>query len=307
MKIVELLPVDEEIKHVVPLPTDLQTNFDPIQFSALEEFGRLETSEEVLSVFTRHRTRMELIQHPRLEHLLVRNSNLGGVVEIARYTLLVPMGNKGHVNDTPSPTGTEVEGTRRMIQSHSSRCVGRGERSIQQERTQRRGRNHFIILFPQVILVVAIVTVPVTTIVLGPNVGLVVIGLTHQREVGLLIKLIRSIIISVLRLIHPKDRIQNRAVRSEARNFHPVDVAIFIVTDVAKGRMAVAGGTDLAGPAVENLRVGDSVLGTDGEADDDLVNVVELIPILLILILHVTKERVELGPAGDGNVESLGG
>ena len=71
--------------------------------------------------------------------------------------------------------------------------------------------------------------------------------------------------------------------------------------------MAVAAGTDLARPAVENLGVGDPVLGTDGEADNDLVNVVELIPILLVLILHVTKERVELGPAGDGNVKSLGG
>jgi hypothetical protein len=45
MKIVQVLSMDEEVKHVVTLSTYLKTSFDPVEISLLEEFGVLQTSE----------------------------------------------------------------------------------------------------------------------------------------------------------------------------------------------------------------------------------------------------------------------
>ncbi|RUP50905.1 hypothetical protein BC936DRAFT_137165 [Jimgerdemannia flammicorona] len=50
----------------------------------------------------------------------------------------------------------------------------------------------------------------------------------------------------------------------------------------------------------------DLVLCTDGLANDDLVDVVELVPVLVGCV-HVAVERLELGPAGNGHVEGLSG
>ena len=46
MEVVEVLAVDEEVEHVVALTTHLEPRLHPIQLRRLEEFGRLERTEE---------------------------------------------------------------------------------------------------------------------------------------------------------------------------------------------------------------------------------------------------------------------
>ena len=50
----------------------------------------------------------------------------------------------------------------------------------------------------------------------------------------------------------------------------------------------------------------DPVLGPDGLPDDDLVDVVELVPVVF-KSSRVFDQRLVLGPSGDGDVQSLGG
>lgn len=47
MQVVEVLTVDEQVEHVVALPTHLQPDFHPIQLGGLEEFCGFEGSEQV--------------------------------------------------------------------------------------------------------------------------------------------------------------------------------------------------------------------------------------------------------------------
>lgn len=47
MQVVEILSVDEEIEHVIPLSADLKAGFDPVERRRLEEFGILQTSEQI--------------------------------------------------------------------------------------------------------------------------------------------------------------------------------------------------------------------------------------------------------------------
>jgi len=39
--------MDQQVQHVVALPTDLQSNLDPVQCSRLEELGRFERPEQI--------------------------------------------------------------------------------------------------------------------------------------------------------------------------------------------------------------------------------------------------------------------
>ena len=54
------------------------------------------------------------------------------------------------------------------------------------------------------------------------------------------------------------------------------------------------------------MRERDAVLRADGRADDDLVDVIELVPVLVVL-LDVTEQRLNLGAARDGDVQRLCG
>ena len=54
------------------------------------------------------------------------------------------------------------------------------------------------------------------------------------------------------------------------------------------------------------MRERDAVLRADGRADDDLVDVIELVPVLVVL-LDVTEQRLKLGAARDGDVQRLCG
>lgn len=47
MQIVEVLPVDQKVQHVVALSAHLQPGLHPIQSSSLEKFGTLKRTEQI--------------------------------------------------------------------------------------------------------------------------------------------------------------------------------------------------------------------------------------------------------------------
>ena len=76
VQVVEVLPVDEEVEHVVALAADLQSGLDPVQLRGLEELGRAEASEEVLLLEALGGALVKLVEHVALEELLVAHSDL---------------------------------------------------------------------------------------------------------------------------------------------------------------------------------------------------------------------------------------
>jgi hypothetical protein len=67
VKVVEVLAVDEKVEHVVTLPADLKTRLDPIDRRRLEEFRRLELTEEVLLGLRLRLAVAELVENVALE------------------------------------------------------------------------------------------------------------------------------------------------------------------------------------------------------------------------------------------------
>jgi len=62
--------------------------------------------------------------------------------------------------------------------------------------------------------------------------------------------------------------------------------------------------THLARAVVVQVGEGHLVLCADGAADDELVDVVELIPVLVARV-HVAEHGLELGTSGDAHVQAL--
>ena len=83
MKVIKLLAVYEKVEHIVPLPANLEADFDPIQLGALEELGCLEAGEEVLFILGRGGSGTDLIKHPGLKQFLVRDANLDGISKVS--------------------------------------------------------------------------------------------------------------------------------------------------------------------------------------------------------------------------------
>jgi len=62
-----LFPVDEEIQHIVPLPTNLQPSLNPIQRSRLEKLGILQLLEEVLPPLSFRAPLVEFVENVVLQ------------------------------------------------------------------------------------------------------------------------------------------------------------------------------------------------------------------------------------------------
>lgn len=50
VKVVEVLPMDQEVEHVVTLTTDLKTSLHPVQLCRLEELCLLEGTEQIPTI-----------------------------------------------------------------------------------------------------------------------------------------------------------------------------------------------------------------------------------------------------------------
>ena len=257
VQVVDVLAMDEQVQHVVALPADLQAGLDPVELRALEELGALERLEEVLLLLDLGRLAVELVGHPALEQLLVRDAHLYGVARGA--VLHEPRLHEGHVDAAARVAGAHVEGPRRPVESDGAR----GLLVVQVGRVQQR-----LELCRQVELV-AVAEV-----------------LLAQHLLGCCAQPVR------------RDGVDDR-VEVEGGQ-----VRVLVLDEAACGHM-VARDAYVARPRVEQVREGELVLGPDRRADDDLVDVVELVPVV-VLRLEVAVEGLELGPAGDGHVERLG-
>ncbi len=76
MEVVQVLSMDQQVKHVVALPADLETNLDPVEGSGLEEFGRFERSEEITFLLRLRLPVVQRIEDKVLEQLLIRHTHL---------------------------------------------------------------------------------------------------------------------------------------------------------------------------------------------------------------------------------------
>lgn len=75
MQIVEVLTVNEKVKHVVALAANLQPDLHPVQLRRLKEFGSFERAKQIPLLLRFGRPMFEGIQHIILKQLLIGDSN----------------------------------------------------------------------------------------------------------------------------------------------------------------------------------------------------------------------------------------
>jgi len=106
MKVVQVLAVNEEVEHVVSLSANLETSFNPIDRSSLEEFGRFELTEQVLLGLSLWLSVTKLVEDVTFEQFLVGNSNLDSL--IGRAMLEIPILDEGNILSPDSPATSLV-------------------------------------------------------------------------------------------------------------------------------------------------------------------------------------------------------
>ena len=271
VEVVEVLAMDQEVEHVVALSTHLQAGLDPVELRRLKVLGGLERAEEVLFRERLGRAVVEVVEHVALEQLLVRHAHFDRVAR--RTVLVVPRVDERHVLRTARTARAQVEGSRRPVQRNGTRRVLSVERRVAQQWLDLLGQNERLtrigIEFEALVVLVVVAAVMLAMVV-------VIISITVKGRDGV-----------------------DDGIKVEGRQVGVLGL------DVRRGRVVVDREMHRARTVVVEVREGDTVLGTQRLADDDLVNVVELVPVLVLV--EVAVERLELGSAGDGDVERLGG
>ena len=135
VQVVEVLAVDEQVEHVVPLAAHLQPHLDPVELGALEELGCLERLEKVLLVQRLGRAVVQLVEHPALEELLVAHAHLDRVVR--RAALVEPAVHERHVQCAAHSSLAQVERARRPVHADARRGVVRVQRPLLEETARR--------------------------------------------------------------------------------------------------------------------------------------------------------------------------
>lgn len=259
VEVVEVLAVDEEVEHVVALPTHLQTGLHPIELRRLEELGRRQRAEEVALVERLRRPVLELVEHVALEQLLVAHADLDRVV--LRAVLHVPRLDERHVLRAPRAARAEVERARRPVERDAAGRVVGEEVGVLEQR----------------------------------------LDALRQRERGLLVvvELVVVAVAAAALLASPRRDGVDERVEVERRQIGVVGLDV-------DGERVVVGG-DVHAPRAVVVEVGerDLVLRAQLVADDEFVDVVELVPVLVGLV-DVAVHGLEFGAAGDGHVERLG-
>ena len=107
VQVVQMLPVDKQVEHVVSLAADLQAGLDPVQLGVLEELGRGQALEERPLLHRLLGPLVQLVLDPVLEQLLVRHPHLDRLARGA--VLLEPLGDERHVDGTLGVSRARVE------------------------------------------------------------------------------------------------------------------------------------------------------------------------------------------------------
>lgn len=314
MQVVEVLSVDEQVEHVVALTRQLQADFNPVQLRRLEKLGRLELTEEIslrkgkkklllLLLLHSHiplghalwRTMVELIEDIVLEELLVRDTDLDRLTWWA--VLEEPVFDQWNILGTACVARAFVEGVRGPVEGDAVGSV---------VRVQLAGLEEGGTLFGKLKVVVQLVDELVR--------GL----FSHQSSQSHLPSW-QTYRVQLLVTLTEGDRVDEgvEIVRRQVR---------VLGLDVRHGGVVVPRQVDRAGSVVVQVRESHAVLGANRATDDNLVDIVELVPILLgryakcfyqvqlekkILFIskhtiNVAEQRLKLGTARDGHVQRLG-
>lgn len=107
VQIVQVLPVDQKIEHVVALATDLKACFYPIKLSQLEKLGFLESFEQISLVLGFWGFVVQAVEYPTLEQLLVADAHFNWIP--LRCVLFEPRRDKRHITCPSCSTSSLIE------------------------------------------------------------------------------------------------------------------------------------------------------------------------------------------------------
>jgi len=85
MKVVQVLPVDQQVEHVVALADDLKSSLNPIELCELEELGLCKSLEKGSLALRLGGMMIQLVEDPDFQKLLVGNSYLNRVALRASF------------------------------------------------------------------------------------------------------------------------------------------------------------------------------------------------------------------------------
>ena len=117
MQVIEILSVNQQVEHVIPLSADLESCFDPVKFCQLEELCGLEGLEQISLVLRLWSAVMQRVENPALEQFLVGNSDLDWISLWA--VLFEPGRDKGDVTASARAACALIEGLRGPEQANS--------------------------------------------------------------------------------------------------------------------------------------------------------------------------------------------
>jgi len=67
VQVVQMLPVNQQVEHIVPLTADLQAGLNPVELGVLEKLGGRQTLKQRPLLHRLRRPLVQLVGHPALE------------------------------------------------------------------------------------------------------------------------------------------------------------------------------------------------------------------------------------------------
>lgn len=110
--------MDQQVEHIVALPTDLEASFDPIKLRQLEELGLLEGAEQVTLVLGFGALMVQAVENPALQELLVADTHFNRVSLWA--VLLEPRADEWDITGTSGAPSSLVERSRGVIEINTA-------------------------------------------------------------------------------------------------------------------------------------------------------------------------------------------
>ena len=261
VQVVQVLAVNQQVQHVVPLAAHLQPRLGPVQLRALEELGLLQRFEQRALLHRLRRALVQLVQDVALEQLLVGDANLHRVPR--RAVFLEPAVHQRHVDGAFRGPAAPVKRLGREHQRDAVHGVLRVQGRLLRERVAPLRQREVVV---------------------------VVGGSEPAPAHGTGGPLRRSV---------RRDGVDQRVV-VECGQIRVLRL------DVHDHRVVVRGRRHAPRAVVVQVWKRDFVFGAVGVTHDELVHVVELVPVLVRLV-HVSVQRFELGTSRYAHVQRLGG
>jgi hypothetical protein len=143
MEVCQSLSMDQEIEHIESLTDNLETRFDPIDRSRLEELGRFEGPEETLLVLGFGFLGMEGVENVVLQELLIGYADFDRL--IGRTVFKVPLFDEGDILSTDHVPSAFIEWMRGPPESNPVRSIVCVEFDVREKRINISGHLKTII------------------------------------------------------------------------------------------------------------------------------------------------------------------